>query len=58
MKIDLIHPELSQVFKYIPAIPFHNRLFLRFYNGVLKCLPKAKSGDGVAIVERLTYIDD
>lgn len=52
MNIDLVHPELRKVVKFIPSIPFHNRLFLAFYNGVMRCLPKAKSGDGVSIFEQ------
>ena len=52
MNIELVHPELRKVVKFIPSIPFHNRLFLGLYNGLLKCLPKAKSGDGVTIFEQ------
>ncbi len=52
MKLDQIHPELRQSFKYMPTLPVYNRLFVAFVNALMKIIPVPKAGPGVAIESR------
>jgi acetyl esterase/lipase len=53
MKLEQIHPELRKAFRYLPPLPFHNRLFLLLTNLLIKRLPKATSSSSVIIEERM-----
>jgi acetyl esterase/lipase len=52
MKLEQIHPELRERFRYFPTLPFHNRFFLWLINLLMKGLPKATSSTGLLIEER------
>jgi len=51
MDIELIHPQLQNAYKRIPAIPFHNRFFLACMNFFSGLAPKAKTQEGVLITQ-------
>jgi len=51
MKIDQLHPQLRKAYRWIPAIPFHSRIFLALVK-LLSLIPRrTKPVPGVTIVE-------
>lgn len=49
MDIEQIHPEIRKVIRFIPPLPFHSQLFVRFNNLLLKLIPERKSIEGIAL---------
>lgn len=52
MKNDKVHPQLRKIFARIPAIPFHNRVFLWLLNLLARIPRKTRPMPGVSIVEQ------
>lgn len=52
MKIEKIHPELRGVIRFVPSLPFHRRLFVKFINFLERVAPEKKVVNGVAIEKK------
>lgn len=53
MKIQNIHPELRKIYRFIPPVPFHNRVFHSALTLLQKVTPqKIKPEEGIAIEDR------
>lgn len=52
MDIQALHPEIRKVFRLIPSLPFHSKLFVRLNNLLLRTLPEAKSIAGLTIQQQ------
>jgi len=51
--INEIHPELRKAFKYIPALPLGNRVFLSFLRGLGRLILTPRARDGVMVSEQV-----
>jgi acetyl esterase/lipase len=52
MKIEEIHPELRSVIRFVPSLPFHRRLFVKFINFLERVAPEKKVVNGLAIEKK------
>ena len=52
MDIQTLHPEIRKIFRLIPPLPFHSKLFVRLNNLLVRMLPTAKSVAGLALQQQ------